>query len=413
MVSSGTESCMTVQTSLGAVARTLPACIDVAVIGLGGLGSATAYWLAQRGVNVLGLEQFELGHVRGASHDHSRIIRRSYHTPEYVELTAHAYDAWRSVEADGDTQIITTTGGIDLFPLDAAIDHRSYTSSLESAGVPYDWLDGAEVRRRWPAFARGTAVTDQVAAIHSAETGIVPAGLGTATLQRLATAHGADLRQHSKVVEIRPVGGEVDVVTEHGTIRCGHVVVTADAWTNRLLAPLGLDIPLVVLREQVSYFPHADLEQFAPGRFPVWIWMDDPSFYGFPVYGDTTAVKAAEDVGGSEVDPDTRTFEPDVPMEHRLGEFMRRLVGPGLGSPRSTTCLYTLTSDRDFVCDRLPDHPQISIALGAAHGFKFASWFGRTLAGLACGEPAGPELVPFSFARPSLTVPISRDAWMV
>ncbi|MCU1359706.1 MAG: solA [Ilumatobacteraceae bacterium] len=404
---------MTVQTSLGPVDRSLPASVDVAVIGLGGLGSATAYWLARRGVNVLGLEQFELGHVRGASHDHSRIIRRSYHTTAYVELAAHAYDAWRAVEADGDTQIITTTGGVDLFPPGAAIDHRSYTSSLDAANVPYEWIDGAEVRRRWPAFAGGTLIDGDVGAIHSPETGIVPAGRGTATLQRLATTHGADLRDHVKVLEVRPVDGEVDVITDAGTIRCGHVVVTADAWSNRLLAPLGLEIPLVVLREQVSYFPHADLERFAPGRFPVWIWMDDPSYYGFPVYGDTSAVKASEDVGGNEVDPDTRTFEPDTPMEQRLGRFMEQLVGAGLGAPRSTTCLYTLTSDRDFVCDRLPEHPQISMALGAAHGFKFASWFGRTLAGLACGEPAGPQLAPFSFARPSLTVPISRDAWMV
>ena len=393
--------------------RSLPAAIDVAVIGLGGLGSATAYWLARRGVNVVGLEQFELGHVRGASHDHSRIIRRSYHTPEYVELAAQAYSAWRAVEADGDVEIITTTGGIDLFPAEAAIDHRSYTSSLEAAGVPYEFIDGAEVRRRWPAFAGGTLVGDDVAAIYSAETGIVPAGRGTDTLQRLATAHGAALHPHTRVIELRPVGGEVDVITDRGTMRCGHVVVAADAWTNRLLAPLGLDIPLVVLREQVSYFPHADLQRFAPGRFPVWIWMDDPSFYGFPVYGDTSAVKAAEDVGGSEVDADTRTFEPDTAMEQRLGEFMHGLVGDGFGAPRTTTCLYTLTSDRDFVCDRLPQHPQISVALGAAHGFKFASWFGRTLAGLACGEPVGSELAQFLFTRPSLTVPISRDAWMV
>jgi sarcosine oxidase len=404
---------MAVQSSLATVPRSLPATADVAVVGLGGLGSAAAYWLARRGVDLVGLEQFELGHVRGASHDHSRIIRRSYHTPEYVELTAHAYDAWRAVEADGDTDIITITGGIDLFPAGAAIDHRSYTSSLQAAGVPYEWLDGAEVRRRWPAFAAGTLVTDDIGAIYSVETGIVPAGRGTGTLQRLATAHGADLRDNTRVTAIRPVGGEVDVVTDDGTMRCGHVVVAADAWTNHLLAPLGLDVPLVVLREQVSYFPHADLDRFAVGRFPVWIWMDDPSFYGFPVYGDMSAVKAAEDVGGSEVDPQTRSFEPDRTMEQRLGEFMQRLVGEGCGAPRTTTCLYTMTSDRDFVCDRLPDLPQISVALGAAHGFKFASWFGRTLAGLACGEAASPELTPFSFARPSLTVPISRDAWMV
>ena len=42
----------------------------------------------------MGLEQFELGHVRGESQDHSRIIRLSYHTPGYVELAKHAYRAW-------------------------------------------------------------------------------------------------------------------------------------------------------------------------------------------------------------------------------------------------------------------------------------------------------------------------------
>ena len=57
------------------------------VLGLGGLGSGATYWLSRKaGEEVLGIEQFELGHVRGESQDHSRIIRLSYHTPEYVEL---------------------------------------------------------------------------------------------------------------------------------------------------------------------------------------------------------------------------------------------------------------------------------------------------------------------------------------
>ncbi len=86
---------------------------------------------------------------------------------------------------------------------------------------------------------------------------------------------------------------------------------------------------------------------------------------------------------------------------------------PAIGAPSTTTCLYTLTSDRDFVCDRLPDHPQIQVALGAAHGFKFAAWFGRELAALAMGEPAPAALAPFAFDRPSLRVPISREAWLV
>ena len=391
------------------VARTA----DVAVVGLGGLGSATAYWLARRGVDVIGFEQFELGHVRGASHDHSRIIRRSYHTPEYVRLAAQAYDAWRAVEAESRQRMITITGGVDLFPPNAAIDHRTYTASLAAERVPYEWIDGAEIRRRWPAFASGQLVTDDVMGVYSPQTGIVPAGQGTRVMQELARVRGATLHGNTPVRAIRPVDGEVDIVTDDGVTRVGSVVITADAWTNRVLTDLDLQIPLAVLKEQVSYFRQPDLTPFSVGRFPVWIWMDDPSFYGFPVFGDMTAVKGAEDCGGREVDPDTRTFDPDVDMESRLGSFMRQLTGGTWTAPRTTTCLYTLTSDRDFVLDRLPGYPQVSIALGAAHGFKFASWFGRTLAGLACGDEVGPELAPFAFTRESLHQPIDRAAWMV
>src|SRR5262245_16711107 len=255
----------------------------VGVVGLGGLGSATAYWLARRGVSVVGFEQFELGHVRGASHDHSRIIRRSYHTPGYVALTAGAYESWQEVERDADEQIITRTGGIDVFPPDAAIDPAPYRASLEAVGVPHELIDADEIRRRWPAFARGTVIDGDVTAIFSAETGIVPAARGTALLQQLALSYGADLRPITPVLGLH-TGGEIDVVTDAGRVRVGHVVLCADAWTDRLLAPLGCSIPLVVTQEQVTYLPchGADLQ---PGRFPVWIWMDDPSYYGFPTFG--------------------------------------------------------------------------------------------------------------------------------
>jgi glycine/D-amino acid oxidase-like deaminating enzyme len=94
---------------------------DVVVVGLGALGSAAAWALARAGARVLGLEQFELGHHRGASHDHARMIRRSCHTPGYVRLADLAYRAWAELEWEAGERLLVTTGGLDLFPATAAI----------------------------------------------------------------------------------------------------------------------------------------------------------------------------------------------------------------------------------------------------------------------------------------------------
>jgi sarcosine oxidase len=383
---------------------------DVAVVGLGAIGSAAAYACARRGAAVVGFERFELGHERGASHDHSRIIRLSYHTDWYVELAKQAYAAWATVERDCGEQLVLRTGGIDLFPQGAAIDGAPYEAAMRAAGVGFDVLDGAGARERWPQFA----VADDVRVLYQHETGIVAAARATAALQSLACSNGAELRERTPVHAIEPRERDVVIVTDGGTVRAAHVVVACDAWANDLLGPLGHALPLTVLREQLTYFASDRLADFAPDRFPVWIWMDDPSFYGFPVFGEP-AVKAAEDCGGFEVDPGTRDFEPDPRMEQRLDLFTHALLAPGaIGAPlRTKTCLYTLTPDRDFVLDRLPDAPRVSVALGAAHGFKFAAWFGRALAQLALDGGTSARIAPFAIDRPALTRAGAARTWLV
>ena len=385
---------------------------DVAIVGLGGIGSATAFFAAGAGRRVLGLERFELsGHARGASHDHSRIIRRSYHTEHYVRLTASAYDAWRQVEQAGGEQCVWITGGIDLFPPGAAIDPAGYASAMGSAGVAFDVLDGAEVRRRWPAIT----VDDDVVALFQAETGLVSPDRSVPLLQKLAAARGADLRGQCTVRELRPRHEwvELDVEGLDRPVTAAAVVLAVDAWTNDLLDGLGAGLPLTVLQEQVSYYQVEDAAPFAIGRLPVWIWMDEPSFYGFPQFG-RAGVKIAQDCGGSEVTADARTFTPDTAILARTDAFGRRFFGGGLGPVDHTaTCLYTLTPDRDFVLDHLPEHPNVLVAQGAAHGYKFVPWFGRTLAALASGEPVTDDLTPFAFDRPALVEPSGARSWLV
>ena len=381
---------------------------DLAVIGLGALGSSTAWHAASRGLSVVGIEAFEFGHDRGASHDTSRIIRHSYHTPAYVALTFGAYDDWARLEAETGEQFVTVTGGLDLYPPGAAIGMADYTASMDAHGIAYDVLDVEAVRDRWPAFALGEGTV----AVHQARTGIVPAARGTAAMARRASDLGAVLHYGTRVEAIAPRTDSADIVTADGVVSAGRVVVTADAWTAGLLGPLGVDLPLTVTEEQVTYFVPPRPAEFSPGVFPVWIWMDEPSYYGFPTYGEAT-VKAAQDCGGPVVTGDARSGAVDEAMRERLSEFMARVV-PGCGPAlRSKRCLYTLTPDRDFVIDRLPEHPYVTVGLAAGHGFKFAALFGRLLTDIAIEGESRYDLSAFRLDRRALTDPSFVANWMV
>lgn len=373
--------------------------VEYVVVGLGALGSATAAALASAGHVVVGLDRFPLGHVRGASHDTSRILRHSYHTPHYVGLTFEAYADWADLERAGGEDLMTVVGGLDLFPRGAAIAAADYTASMSACGVPYEELTGSDIRSRWPQLRPD----DDTHGLFQQRAAIVPAARGTAVMQRVARQHGAVLRDSSTVTTLRDLGAAgVEVVTGDVTYRARRVVLCTDAWTAALLADLDWELPLTVTQEQVTYLRVEDPRQYAPGVLPLWIWMDDPSYYGFPCYGEAT-VKVAQDCGGPVVTGDLRSFVPDPARVQQVLDFCRGLlagVGPAL---RSKTCLYTLTPDRDLVLSPVPGHDAVLVGLGAAHGFKFAPTFGRLLAELAVTGATSYDVQPFRLDRPALT----------
>ena len=382
---------------------------DYVVVGLGGLGSAAAWELAGRGHRVLGLERFGLGHGRGASHDTSRILRHSYHTPGYVRLTQEAYADWARLERESGERLVTRTGGLDLFPPDPAIPSIDYTQSMDEVGIAYEALDAYRLQARWPQLR----VPDGTLGLFQTAGSIVPAARTTATLQDRARRLGAELRDRTPVVGLEDRGeAGLRVTTTNAEIDCGGVVVCADAWTNDVVGHLGLRVPLEVTLEQVTYFAVDEPDRFAVGALPLWIWMDDPSFYGFPTYGEDT-VKAAQDCGGPAVNPDDRTSDPDPEMEALVAEHVHALL-PGVGAPlRSIRCQYTLTADRDFVMAPVPGHERVVVGLGAAHAFKFVPTFGRVLADLVTTGATTTDVAAFTLDRPAITEPDYAAHWLV
>jgi sarcosine oxidase len=196
----------------------------IAVVGLGGIGSGAIYWAARRfGPSVVGLERFELGHERGASQDHSRIIRLSYHRPEYVRFAHAAFAAWADVEDHAGTQLVFRTGGLDLYPEGAFNWIADYVRSLDEAGDSYQWLDASETIKRWPQWN----ISDDVRVMFQDASGFVAADTANDVHRRLARELGATLLENTRVLSIRETGGMYELASEDAAFRAERVIITS------------------------------------------------------------------------------------------------------------------------------------------------------------------------------------------
>jgi len=381
----------------------------VIVVGCGGLGSAALYWLSRElGSGVLGLEQFRLGHDRGASQDHSRIIRLTQHQYEYAALAPHAYGAFYEIEDESGVQVLLKTGGLVIEAPDERDPEKvgtrnvdGYVAAFEEHGFDYELLDPDGLMDRWPQFRlRGSE-----RAIFQKDSGLVDARKTNAVHVALARARGAAVLDETPVRAVRPSGEGVEVVTDERTYLTDRVVVASDAWTNEVLEETGTRIPLTVTQEQVTYYATPNLWEFSPERFPVFMWHGADNFYGFPVYGEV-ATKLGQHMGGlaKPVTAETRTFEPDPVRIERYRNFLERYI-PGFLGPElyTKTCLYTIPPDQNFVIDTLPEHPQISVAIGAGHAYKFAGLIGRVLSQLALDGESTFPIEAFRLERPAIS----------
>ena len=381
--------------------------VEHVVIGLGGLGSAALYHLTgEVGASVLGLEQFRLGHDRGASQDHSRIIRLAQHQSQYAALAPHAYEAWHELEGESGVQVLLKTGGLIIEDPTGRDPEKvgtrnveGYVAAFEEHGFDYELLDPDELMRRWPQFR----LEGSERAIYQSESGLVDARKANAAHVALARARGAAVLDETPVRAVRPNGEGVEVITDDRTYLADGVVVASDMWTNEVLAETGTRIPLTVTQEQVTYYATPNLKEFSPERFPVFMWHGRDNFYGFPVYGEV-ATKLGQHMGGHEVTAGTRTFEPDPVRLERYRDFLERHI-PGFLGPElyTKTCPYTIPPDQNFVIDALPEHPQISVAIGAGHAYKFAGLIGRILSELALEGESTYPIGAFRLDRPAVS----------
>ncbi|HEV2353792.1 MAG TPA: N-methyl-L-tryptophan oxidase, partial [Puia sp.] len=380
-------------------------------------GSAALYHLARTGKKVVGIDRFAPPHNRGSSHGESRIVREAYHeNPVYVPFIRAAYALWEDLQREAGRPLLLETGGLLLGAADTKVVSGARLSA-ETYGIAYEWLDAADIPRRFPAFrpAEGTvAVWEKRAGILFPEECIQAHLAG-------AAARGAAIRCEEAVLGISRSGDGVEVRTSKGRYVAGKVVVSAGAWARDLLPELGL--PLRVARQVVCWFRDGDTERAAggglgggsgpgprvraadgnilgPDRMPVYIWEYDAGrmFYGFPDLGK--GIKIGFHHGGREIRPEELRQDAGADEIAAIKEIAATYLSMDPQFAGASVCMYTNTPDEDFIIDEYPGWPQVLVLSPCSgHGFKFSSVVGKIACDWAIGEQIGFDLRPFGLRR--------------
>jgi sarcosine oxidase len=358
------------------------AAYDVIVVGLGGMGSATACHLAARGHRVLGLEKFGPAHDHGASHGGSRITRQSYFEgPDYVPLLLRAYELFDKLAQDSGREVIRRTGGV-MCGLPAGRTVSGSLASAEQWGLPHEMLSAADLRKRFPTLSPRP---DEVA-LYEDNAGFVRPEETVSAHLALAAAAGAELLFETPMISWSPLpSGGVRVFTATGTFDAGQLVITPGPWAPQLLTDLG--VPFTIERQIQYWFqPTGGTGPFEDHPIYIWESADGTQVYGFPaIDGPDGGAKIAFFRHGNETTPESidRSVHPSeiADMAAAAGSHLPLLPGTFL---RAKTCLYSNTPDEHFVIARHPAHSSVTVACGfSGHGFKFVPVVGEIVADLA------------------------------
>jgi len=363
---------------------------DVAVVGVGAMGSAALWRLAERGVPAMGFERFAPGHDRGSSHGESRIFRTAYlEGPGYVPLAQRAVQLWRELERVSGADLMIQNGALTLGARDSSVISATMRS-IRAYNLEHELLDGDELRARYPAHR----IAAGEVGIREAQGGLVRPERGI--LAAVARAEDLGARVYRGVtidrIELEPDG--VRLIATDLVCKANHAVVAVGSWLSTLLPEL--QVPLRVTRQVPGWYPIEHPELFAPERFPVFIRdlggldglggsiAEDSSFYGFPTL-DGKTIKASIHREGPLTDPDhldpTITSDDIVQVEECIKLFLH---GVATEPVQTQVCMYTNTPDHDFLIGSPAGMPQLTVLGGfSGHGFKFAPVIGEVGADLA------------------------------
>ena len=221
---------------------------DVLIVGAGGHGLATAYYLARHhGIkDVAVLEKGWLG--GGNMGRNTTVIRSNYLWDESAAIYEHSLKLWEGLAEDLDYDLLFSQRGVLNLAhnLHDVREGRRRVNANRLNGIDAEWLDADQVAAICPIMETSPDVRYPVlGATYQPRAGIAKHDHVAWGYARAADALGVDLIQGCEVTDLLIESGRITgVATSRGTIRAGKVALAAAGHTSVLAGMAGLRLPL-------------------------------------------------------------------------------------------------------------------------------------------------------------------------
>jgi len=368
---------------------------DVAVVGVGTVGSMTLWQLAKRGASVVGFEQWTPGHSRGAAAGETRWFRTASEHAADLPLMRRSVELWRELEQDAGVPLLDLTGGLYVGQPDSPFV-TGVLHNVDRFGIRHDVLDESALIARFPQLV----IEPGEIGVLDHESGQALAAPSVAMAAKAARRHGADLVDRTRVDAIRLDGERVIIVAGDDEWHVDRVVLATGPWGNELLPDL---VPhLDVQRIAVHWYPLEDPEAYLPDRFPIFERTGSPLLFGVWPTADRATLKVTVAA------PLDHILEPGD-LHQRMSDAVLRTVdeyverylrGVVPNAVRQTVAMDGYTADQHFLLGSPAADPRVILAVGlSGHGFKMSPATGAIAADLALTGRTDEDITAFDPAR--------------
>ncbi|APX01097.1 FAD-dependent oxidoreductase [Arthrobacter sp. QXT-31] len=357
---------------------------ELAVIGLGSIGSM-ALWQASRLTDsVTGFEAATPAHGRSAVGGDTRLFRMLYRgNPDYYLILERSRALWAELEAETGQNILTRCGGLSI-----GTNNGPYLSALldttRATGAEHQILTREDMAERYPQHN----LRDDDIAVYDPHAGALRTERAVTAAVTAAQANGATIHTNTPIDSIEETNDGVLITSGSRSWTFENVIVSSGGWSQRLM-PDYLKTATQTKRIFLTWFLAKNPAEFSPDRFPIFIRISgDRSMYGAPAV-DGATVKATLDGRGKptpSADSVLRDLTPGEITEttETVTEFF-----PGLHPTIVRTDAFPdlFTKDGNPLLGRFSEVSRIYCATGfSGGGFKNATGYGEIAAHEALGK---------------------------